>query len=186
MMAKKLPIPVYAVRYRGSNRKEILDMEEFFAIKVQENDSEFWVRTPRGNLRLDSGAWLAYGLTDGEVRVIQDEIFKETYTQNQNQEPHLYIKNPVEVECIRIDNFNLVTVHRLLEFIHGGGSYLNHYDIFQIYRQAADWRSAGSMPISTLEGTMEAEVGDYLIRGPQGEVYPVAANVFDQIYSVED
>ena len=186
MIAKKLPIPVYVIQYKGSNGKEILDMADLYDLDVQDNTSGFWVRTPRGTLRLESGAWLSYGLIDGEVRVIQDEIFKETYTQDQNQKPHLYIKKPVEVECIRIDDFNVVTVQRLLEFIHGGRSDLKHYDLFMIYRQAAEYRSTGIMPISTLEGTMEAKVGDYLVRGPQGEVYPVAAEVFNQIYSVED
>ena len=183
MIAKKLPIPVYAIQYKGSNGKEILDMADLYDLDVQDNTSGFWVRTPRGALRLDSGAWLAHGLIDKEVRVIQDEIFKETYIQTRTQEPHLYIKKPVEVECIRIDDFNLVTVHHVLEFIHAGKIDM---DLYKMYKQAAEYRSAGAMPIPTLEGTMEAKVGDYLVRGPKGEVYPVSGNVFNKIYSIED
>ena len=181
MIAKKLPIPVYAIQYKGSNRKEILDMIDKYDLDVQENKSGFSVRIKRGALRLDSGAWLAYGLKDKEVRVIQDEIFKETYNKARTQEPHLYTKKPVEAECIRIDEFNLVTVHHILEFIHDGKIDI---DIYKVYQQAAKYQSDGFMPIHTLEGTVEAKIGDYLIRGPQGEVYPVLPSVFSQNYSV--
>ena len=183
MIAKKLPIPVYAIQYKGFNNKEILDMVDLYDLDVLYDNWGFWVRTPMGVLRLDSGAWLAYGLKDKEVRVIQDEIFKETYTPSQTQEPHLYIKKPVEVECIRIDDFNLVTVHHILEFIHAGKIDI---DLYKMYQQAAKYQSDRFMPIDTLEGTVEAKVGDYLVRGPKGEVYPVSARVFSQIYTVED
>jgi hypothetical protein len=38
--------------------------------------------------------------------------------------------------------------------------------------------------IKTREGTVVAEPGDYIIRGVEGEVYPIDADVFDQTYEV--
>lgn len=39
-----------------------------------------------------------------------------------------------------------------------------------------------SLPIHTLEGTMIAEVGDYIIRGVQGEFYPCKPGIFKSTY----
>lgn len=182
MIAKKLPIPVYAILYKGSNKKEIRYMADRYDLDVLDDIWGFWIRTPKGDLRLESGAWLAYGLEDKEVRVIQDEIFRETYTPSQTYEP-IFIKKPGEVGCIRIDDFSLVTVQHVLEFINPGKI---NIDLYEMYQQAAEYRSAGVIPIPTLEGTMKAKVGDYLVRGPKGEVYPVSGEVFNKIYYVED
>ncbi len=38
------------------------------------------------------------------------------------------------------------------------------------------------MFIDTLEGTMEAQVGDWIIRGVAGEVYPCKPDIFYQTY----
>lgn len=41
---------------------------------------------------------------------------------------------------------------------------------------------AGRIRIETLEGIMRAEVGDYIIRGVQGEFYPCKPDIFEQTY----
>nr|WP_248720232.1 PGDYG domain-containing protein [Convivina intestini] len=38
--------------------------------------------------------------------------------------------------------------------------------------------------IQTLEGTMKAEVGDYIITGVKGEHWPVKPDIFDQTYEI--
>jgi hypothetical protein len=38
------------------------------------------------------------------------------------------------------------------------------------------------IPIRTLEGTHRTQVGDYVIRGVQGEFYPCKPNIFDATY----
>lgn len=43
------------------------------------------------------------------------------------------------------------------------------------------------MQIKTLEGTMTASPGDYIIKGIQGEIYPCKPDIFEQTYeSVDD
>lgn len=42
--------------------------------------------------------------------------------------------------------------------------------------------SAGFLEIDTLEGTMRANFGDYIIKGVQGEVYPCKPDIFKQTY----
>lgn len=39
-----------------------------------------------------------------------------------------------------------------------------------------------NLKIPTLEGTMEASPGDYIIVGVKGEVYPCKPNIFEQTY----
>lgn len=36
--------------------------------------------------------------------------------------------------------------------------------------------------IETLEGTMKASVGDYIIRGVRGELYPCKPDIFEETY----
>ena len=38
--------------------------------------------------------------------------------------------------------------------------------------------------IETLEGTMMASVGDYIIRGVRGELYPCKQDIFEETYEV--
>lgn len=41
---------------------------------------------------------------------------------------------------------------------------------------------AKALLIETLEGTMRAELGDYIIRGIRGEIYPCKPGIFEETY----
>jgi hypothetical protein len=41
---------------------------------------------------------------------------------------------------------------------------------------------AKDLTVSTLEGVMSASLGDYIIRGVQGEFYPCKSDIFDLTY----
>ncbi|MDF7636939.1 hypothetical protein PT274_01495 [Leuconostocaceae bacterium ESL0958] len=38
--------------------------------------------------------------------------------------------------------------------------------------------------IETLEGTMKADIGDYIITGVEGESWPVKPDIFKQTYEI--
>lgn len=40
----------------------------------------------------------------------------------------------------------------------------------------------GTLDIPTLEGTMTAQPGDWIIRGVQGEIYPIKPEIFAETY----
>ena len=40
----------------------------------------------------------------------------------------------------------------------------------------------GTVAIETLEGTMVAELGDWIIRGVKGEIYPCKDDIFQATY----
>lgn len=42
--------------------------------------------------------------------------------------------------------------------------------------------ASGSVFIATLEGTMEARMGDWIIQGVKGEVYPCKPDIFEATY----
>jgi len=48
--------------------------------------------------------------------------------------------------------------------------------------ESAFSRSLCQVMIRTLEGTMTASEGDYVIRGVQGEFYPCKPDIFDATY----
>lgn len=77
--------------------------------------------------------------------------------------PQRFRKKPVEIEAV------LVTVGNRQDVADWCGGTLN-YD--------------NKLIISTLEGDMRADVGDYVICGVQGEFYPCKPEIFEQTYEV--
>lgn len=47
-------------------------------------------------------------------------------------------------------------------------------------------RTPLAMKITTLEGVMTANPGDWIIRGVQGELYPCKPEIFAQIYELAE
>ena len=76
-------------------------------------------------------------------------------------------KRPVEVEAMRY--LPGVTCQKLAAWMG------HHHDEHDCYDDA-EWI------IETLEGTMFAKPGDWIVRGIQGEFYPVKAVIFDATY----
>lgn len=76
-------------------------------------------------------------------------------------------KKPVVIEAIQWDG-KLPTIEKLLE-----GSTCK-----SVEQDLCD----PALVIETLEGKMRAEVGDWVIRGVKGELYPCKPDVFEQTY----
>ena len=78
-----------------------------------------------------------------------------------------YRKKPVEIDAERFSDESVSG--RLAEWC--GGSNEDRPDQIQI---------------PTLEGTMTAQVGDWIIKGVQGEFYPCKPDIFAQLYTRAD
>lgn len=79
-----------------------------------------------------------------------------------------YRKKPVVIEAMLFDGTN---VFDCLAFIGEGSQSLGPDDL----------------TITTLEGTMKADVGDWIVRGVKGEHYPCKPEIFAATYeSVEE
>ncbi|WP_373738318.1 hypothetical protein [Jeotgalibaca porci] len=57
--------------------------------------------------------------------------------------------------------------------------YRNDIDLFSQYGGEVLY-----IEIKTLEGAMRAELGDYIIRGLQGELYPCKPDIFEATYEL--
>ena len=97
-------------------------------------------------------------------------------------------KKPVEIEAMRISADNEDHSGRTLD--------ANRRDIaatsgWMLGNGFRDFKVCGDGPfgiaIETLEGTMTAAPGDWIIRGVQGEFYPCKPDIFEATYEpVED
>jgi hypothetical protein len=76
-----------------------------------------------------------------------------------------YRKKPIVIEAVQWNGQNYA---ELREFV---GESLS-----------AQWGVGGYCFIDTLEGRMNAAVGDWIIRGVKGEFYPCKPDIFEQTY----
>lgn len=81
--------------------------------------------------------------------------------------PKRYRKKPgISIEA-------LLWIGRELEMDKFIGDTKHHY---------AQGEGSHSLFIETLEGTHEARIGDYIIKGIKGEIYPCKPDIFEQTY----
>lgn len=81
-------------------------------------------------------------------------------------EPKKYRKKPITIEAL------LFTGHNANEV----DAWINGDDA------EGNWGRCGYWEIETLEGTMKARPGDYIIRGVQDEFYPCKPDIFAATY----
>ncbi|MGW5519097.1 hypothetical protein [Nocardia africana] len=99
--------------------------------------------------------------------------------------PQRYRKKPIEIEAEHLSSLN---GERITEWINTNGGTARLGVIKWIYDRDTDTRKPydGDNPlwieIETLEGTMTANVGDWIIRGVAGEFYPCRGDIFEATY----
>lgn len=81
-----------------------------------------------------------------------------------------YRKKPVIIEAIQFED-NSDRIIEIHEFMGGDTIRVNYKDKDNPY-----------LKIETLEGTMKASVGDYIIKGVNGEFYPCKPDIFEKTY----
>ena len=81
-----------------------------------------------------------------------------------------YRKKPVTIEAILFED-NADCILAIHEFVGQETTKVNYEDKDNPY-----------IKIETLEGTMKASVGDYIIKGVNGEFYPCKSDIFAKTY----
>lgn len=96
-----------------------------------------------------------------------------------------YKKRPFVIEAIQLTTKNIKEVY---EFVYGP----NEVDVHN-RMQLDKWgeyedlvRENQGLKIETLEGTMVASFGDYVIKGTHGEFYPCKPEIFEANYVLPD
>ena len=85
-----------------------------------------------------------------------------------------YRKKPVVLEALLIEPDTPWS--EILNFCEGAAN------IVYPNPKLMDGESHSYVEIETLEGTMRADGGDYIIKGIAGEFYPCKADIFDATY----
>lgn len=89
-------------------------------------------------------------------------------------------KKPVEIEAIQYTDKNL------LEVLNFTGKHDRFYTWFADEEEYKDFVAANNngFKIFTLEGTMTAYPGDWIIKGVNGEFYPCKDDIFQKTYEL--
>lgn len=87
-----------------------------------------------------------------------------------------YRKKPVVVEAFKLNGRGLVGEDWFWEAV-------SRNEIITYHFGKSDPEDA-YCEIKTLEGTMRANMGDYIIRGVNGEIYPCKADIFAKTYEL--
>ena len=79
-----------------------------------------------------------------------------------------YRKKPIEIEAIQFDGYNH---DEIKEWSNGK------------VVSAKPWKpNYGWLEVTTLEGVMDINVGDFVIKGIEGEFYPCKESIFFKTY----
>ena len=95
-----------------------------------------------------------------------------------------YKKLPVEIEAEQWNGQNVVDIYNFLE----GTNY--ECELEGVKTEGKNFYikfenkccTMGSLIIKTLEGDMKANIGDYIIKGINGEYYPCKPDIFEKTY----
>ncbi len=87
-----------------------------------------------------------------------------------------YRKKPVVIDAVRNDG-TWAPIMAWLDELSGG-----RMTVPFGARPAITRNEDGTLNIETLEGVMRADVGDYVIAGVKGELYPCKPDVFEATY----
>ena len=85
-----------------------------------------------------------------------------------------YRKKPVEIDAVQLHMFNMDS---LIEQMRRDG-----YEVESFSQPPM--RVISGLKIKTLEGTMQANFGDWIIKGVQGEYYPCKPDIFEKTYDL--
>jgi len=87
-----------------------------------------------------------------------------------------YRKKPVIIEAVLYDEEKGATAEYI--YLWAASNAVNIQPAFS--------QGVMHLNIETLEGTMKAQQGDWIIKGVQGEFYPCKPNIFEQTYEAVD
>lgn len=86
-----------------------------------------------------------------------------------------YIKKPIEIEAFQLNSRGLVGEDWFWDGVTRNEIITHSFGKHEIEDAWCE--------IKTLEGTMIANTGDYIIRGIKGEIYPCKADIFEATYN---
>lgn len=96
-----------------------------------------------------------------------------------------YRKRPVVIEAVQYDG-TAARATQIIEWILAHGARANYVCSDPNRCAEADGDTPHAIQVTTLEGQMRADLGDWIIRGVQGEFYPCKPDIFAATYEPVD
>ena len=90
-----------------------------------------------------------------------------------------YRKNPVEIEAVQFNGFDTTSGQVIL-------SERPKWLISEFGNRILFFGEKDTLTIKTLEGEHIASIGDYIIKGVKGELYPCKPDIFELTYDKVD
>lgn len=188
MKARKKPIEVMAIHYSHNiildKFLELLRTNKNEPVRYDETDKTIYIQKERGEIALKYGNWVIFEEnTDKSFGAIDHEIFLKTYYRV----PHTtntFVKKVYEVECVEFKSLDERDIIEVLNFM---GYKLNRDAILAFIQRSEmidEIKKQGCISINTLEGVEKLYPTEILIRGVEGEYYPVKRTNFNKVYEV--
>lgn len=184
MIAEKKPIEVLAYRYFNVILDEFLKLLESGGepVRYDEDTKTIYIQKDRGEIALTYGNWVIHEVnTDSVFWAIESEIFHKTYERVSNS-LYVYQKKVFTVECVEFRSLSYKDIVEVLNFL--GYKAKKITEILQRDDLVDEIKSQGYININTLEGVERLYVGKILVKGIDGEFYPVSEKSFNQVYRV--
>lgn len=185
MKARKKPIEVLAYRYYNVNIDDFLKLlrtNKDEPVCYDENTKNIYIKKPQGEIELNYGDYVIKEInTDNTFWFIDKDIFYKTYERIPNT-IYNYKRKIYDVECIELKSLSYKDIVNVLDFV---GYKVN--EIFEIIQRddlIDEIKKQGYININTLEGTLKMLPTDILIKGVNGEFYPVKREQFDKVYDI--
>ena len=84
----------------------------------------------------------------------------------------MYRKKPVVIEAIQYTGKNSAEIAEFMKVM------------IRTKTSPEEGNPSGKITIETLEGDMKASIGDFIIKGVQGEFYPCKPDIFEKTYEL--
>lgn len=188
MRVRKKPIEVIAIHYTHNidvyEFLKLLKTNEKEPVRYDETDKTIYIQKERGEIALKYGNWVILeNNTDNCFWAINHEIFLKTYIKVPNT-VNTFVKKVYEVDCVEFKSLDKRDILEVLNFL---GYKVNPNELLTILQRdemVEEISKQGYISINTLEGVEKLFTTEVLIRGVEGEYYPVKRVNFDKVYEI--
>lgn len=188
MKARKKLIDVMAIHYNHNvifdKFLELLRTNEDEPVRYDEIDKTIYIQKERGEIALKYGDWVIFEEnTDKCFWAIDHDIFLKTYVRVPNT-VNTFVKKVYEVDCVE---FKSLKEHDIIDVLDFVGYQINQNEPLTFLQRndlIEEIKEQGYIVIKTLEGDEKLYPTEVLIRGVEGEYYPVTRVNFDKVYDV--
>ena len=184
-IAERKPIEVIALRYDEKTNLgfflELLKSNKSEPVRYDGSNKTIYIKKERGEIELTLGNWVIYETNiDKSFWAIDQDIFLKTY-ELVSLAGNKYRKMVYQVETCEFSSLEKDDILDLIDFV----GYQDKGDVvfgFNKNELVTSVQSKGFLLIDTLEGLEKLFPKEFLIKGVEGEFYPVQPENFWKVY----